>query len=173
VTSKKRDAGGARSSAVLDPLDSRAARATALDFLARRDRASGDLHRKLVEKGYDPATAGAVIERLCIEKLVDDRRYAENFVSFHAARGQGPIRVRAELRQLGLEGEVVDAAVNAHPDCMAQLRAAHQKKFGTQLPSLYADRQRQARFLGYRGFTGAQIRLALGFDTDLDIEPIL
>ena len=27
---------------------------------------------------------------------------------------------------------------------------------------------RQARFLGYRGFTSAQIRTALGFDTQLD-----
>jgi regulatory protein len=142
----------------------------ALDFLARRDRASGDLHRKLVGKGYDPATAGAVVERLCNEKLIDDRRYVENFVSFHAARGQGPIRVRAELRQLGLEGEIVESAVSSYPDWMGQLRAAHQKKFGTQRPSHYADRQRQARFLGYRGFTGAQIRLALGFDTDLDTD---
>jgi regulatory protein len=154
----------------IDPLDSRAARVAALDFLARRDRSSGELHRKLVDKGYSPATAGAVVERLCLEKLIDDRRYVDNFVSFHAARGQGPIRVRAELRQLGLEGEIVDAAVNAYPDWLAQLRTAQQKKFGTQQPSLYADRQRQARFLGYRGFTGAQIRLALGFDTDLDVE---
>ncbi len=173
MTSKKRDTLGGRSAAVVDPLDSRAARRVALDFLARRDRPSGHLHRKLVDKGYDPATAGAVVERLCAEKLVDDRRYAENFVSFHAARGQGPIRVRAELRQLGLDGQIVDAALNAYPDWLAQLRAVQQKKFGTRLPSLYADRQRQARFLGYRGFTGAQIRLALGFDTDLDIEPTL
>jgi regulatory protein len=145
----------------------------ALDLLAHRDRASHDLHRKLVDKGYDPATVGAVIERLCIEKLLDDQRYVENWVTFHAARGQGPIRVRAELRQLGLEGAMVDAAVDAYPDWLGQLRRAHLKKFGTQRPSLYAARQRQARFLLYRGFTGAQIRLALGFDTDLDEEATL
>jgi hypothetical protein len=38
------------------------------------------------------------------------------------------------------------------------------------LPRNFADQQRQARFLGYRGFTGAQIRSGLGFDTDLDID---
>ncbi len=111
-----------------------------------------------------------VIEQLRAEKLVDDRRYVENFVSFHAARGQGPLRVRAELRQAGMQGEWIEEAVEAYPDWTAQLQKARQKKFGTPQPTHYADRQRQARFLGYRGFTSAQIRMALGFDTDLDVD---
>ena len=168
VTSKKLDILSGRGAAGLDPLDSRAARVAALDSLARRDRSSEDLRRKLVDKGYDPLVAGAVVERLCAEKLVDDRRYVENFVGFHAARGQGPLRVRAELRQLGLQGDLVEAALEGYPDWIGQLKKAHQKKFGTQRPTHYAERQRQCRFLGYRGFTGAQIRLALGFDTDLE-----
>jgi regulatory protein len=170
VTSKKPEILGGRGAAVPDPQDSRAARVAALDSLARRDRSSEDLRLKLVEKGYDASVAGAVVERLCTEKLVDDHRYVENFVGFHAARGQGPLRVRAELRQLGLQGELVEAALASYPDWIGQLKKAHQKKFGTQRPTLYAERQRQARFLGYRGFTGAQIRLALGFDTDLDAD---
>jgi regulatory protein len=155
---------------VVEPLDSRAARVAALDSLARRDHSSEDLRRKLLDKGYDSAVVGDVINRLCTEKLLDDRRYVDNFVSFHAARGQGPVRVRADLRKTGMQGAVVEDAVNAYPDWIAQLRKAHQKKFGTQLPTHYADRQRQARFLGYRGFTGAQIRMALGFDADIDVD---
>ncbi len=142
----------------------------ALDSLARRDRSSEELRRKLVDKGYDPLVVGDVVERLVADRLIDDRRYVENFVAFHAARGQGPTRVRAELRQSGMQGELVEAAVAAYPDWIAQLRKAHQKKFGAQPPTHYADRQRQSRFLSYRGFTGAQIRIALGFDTDLDVD---
>jgi regulatory protein len=153
---------------VPDPLDARAARAAALDSLARRDRCSEDLRRKLRDKGYDSGVVGVVIQRLCSDNLVDDRRYLENFVAYHAGRGQGPLRVRADLRKLGMEGALVESALEAYPDWIAQLRKAHQKKFGTQPPTHYADRQRQTRFLGYRGFTGAQIRMALGFDTDLD-----
>jgi SOS response regulatory protein OraA/RecX len=41
------------------------------------------------------------------------------------------------------------------------------KKFGAEAPKNYADRQLQAKFLGYRGFTSAQIRMALGFDVEL------
>jgi regulatory protein len=51
---------------------------------------------------------------------------------------------------------------------MTHLRKAREKKFGADLPKNYLDRQRQARFLGYRGFTSAQIRMALGFDVELD-----
>ena len=142
----------------------------ALDALARRDHASGDLRRKLLEKGYDGAVVAALLDVLRAEKLLDDGRYTENFVAYHAARGQGPVRVRAELRRHGLEGTLVEECLDAFPDWIVHLRKARQKKFGPQLPGNYADKQRQARFLGYRGFTSAQIRMALGFDTDLDAD---
>ena len=146
----------------------RAARAVALDSLARRDRSSEDLRRRLIDKGFDAEVARGVVERLCAEKLLDDRRFVENFVSFHAARGQGPLRIRAELRRSGTLPELVEQAIEAYPAWVTQLRKAHQKKFGTQLPSDFAEKHRRGRFLMARGFTGAQIRLALGFDIDLD-----
>jgi regulatory protein len=93
-------------------------------------------------------------------------------VAYHAGRGQGPHRVRAKLRGLDLGGAEIDAALAAYPDWLTQLKAAREKKFGTSLPTNYADRQRQAQFLAYRGFSGAQIRSALGTDTDLDAEEI-
>jgi regulatory protein len=151
-------------------LDARAARAAALDALARRDHGSEDLRRKLLEKGYDAAIVVPLLDALRAEKLLDDQRYTENFVAYHAARGQGPLRVRAELRRHGLAGILVEACLDAFPDWIVQLRKTRQKKFGAKLPHNYADKQRQARFLGYRGFTSAQIRTALGFDIDLDAD---
>jgi regulatory protein len=135
----------------------------ALDALARRDHASEDLRRKLLDKGYDAAIVAPLLEALRVEKVL------ENFVAYHAARGQGPVRVRAELRRHGLTGELVEECLDAFPDWIVQLRKARQKKFGS-LPSSFADQQRQARFLGYRGFTSAQIRMALGLDLDLDAD---
>jgi regulatory protein len=154
----------------VDPLDSRAARVAALDALARRDHASGELRRKLREKGYDPALVDEVIERLIAEKLVDDRRYVEAFIGFHAARGHGPQRVRFDLQKLALQRELLEEGLAAYGDWMPHLHKARQKKFGAQLPTHYPDKQRQARFLAYRGYTGPQIRMALGFDTDIDVE---
>jgi regulatory protein len=109
-----------------------------------------------------------VLDALSAEKLLDDQRYLENFVGYHAARGQGPLRVRMDLRRHGLQGPPIELYLDAYPDWLTHLKRARQKKFGAALPTNYADRQRQARFLGYRGFTSAQIRTALGFDVELD-----
>ncbi len=165
ATPKRPDIPGRRE---VDPLDARAARVAALDALARRDHASTELRQKLCDKGYDETVVDELIQRLFAEKLLDDRRYLQNFVAYHAARGQGPNRVRVDLRKRGLRIPESESALEAYPDWIAHLKRARQKKFGTSLPTNYADRQRQAKFLAYRGFTGAQIRAALGFDTDLD-----
>jgi regulatory protein len=142
----------------------------ALDALARRDHSAEDLRRKLLKKGYDVSVVSPLLDALAAEKLLDDRRYMENFVAYHAARGQGPMRVRMELRRHGLQGPPVEDYLDNYPEWLMQLRKTRQKKFGAALPANYADRQRQARFLGYRGFTSAQIRTVLGFDIDLDLD---
>ena len=152
----------------VEPLDARAARAAALDALARRDYSSEDLRLKLLEKGYDTSVVLPLLDALRGEKLLDDRRYLENFVAYHAARGQGPLRVRAELRRHGLQGPQVEEYLDAYPDWIMLLKKTRLKKFGTQPAQNYAERQVQARFLSYRGFTSAQIRMALGFDVEID-----
>jgi len=142
----------------------------ALDALARRDHASEELRKKLLNKGYDEGVVAGVLERLLAEHLLDDARYIDQFVAYHAARGQGPMRVRAQLRQIGLAADLVEASIAAYPDWIEQVRAARKKKFGAALPAHYPDKQRQSRFLAYRGFTSAQIRNALGFDIDINDE---
>jgi regulatory protein len=114
--------------------------------------------------------AAGVVERLLAEHLLNDRRYVDNFIGLRAAKGRGPLALRAALRKRGLPEELVESGIAAFPEWLPHLRAARHKKFGAALPTQYADQQRQARFLGYRGFTGAQIRTALGFDTDLDAD---
>jgi regulatory protein len=154
----------------VDPLDHRDARKAALDALARRDYAAADLRRKLVDKGYDSTLIDELVERLRAEKLVDDRRFVENFVGQRAARGQGPVRVRAALREIGLYGDLVEAALATHGDWITELRNARSKRFGAEIPVHGADLLRQARFLVYRGFTEVQVRSVLGCDTEFDLD---
>jgi regulatory protein len=138
--------------------------------LARRDHASQELRRKLEQKGYDAGVVAALVEALSAERLLDDRRFAEHYVELHAARGQGPRRVRAELAAVGLEPELIGACLDDYGGWAEQIEKARRKKFGEKRPSDHAAKQRQARFLGYRGFTSAQIRSALGFDIDYDAD---
>jgi regulatory protein len=157
-----------RSAGPVEPLDARAARVAALNALARRDYSSEDLRLKLIEKGYDVSVVLSLLDALRGEKLLDDGHYLENFVAYHAARGQGPLRIRVDLRRHGLQGPLVEEYLDAYPDWIMLLKKARQKKFGAEPANNYADRQLQARFLSYRGFTSAQIRMALGFDVELD-----
>jgi regulatory protein len=89
-------------------------------------------------------------------------------VSYHAARGQGPIRIGRELRAFKLGAELIDRFLDEGHDWVARAREARQKKFGRAMPQNYAEKAKQARFLQYRGFTGSQIRTCLGTDIDID-----
>ena len=151
-----------------DPKDPQAARKAALQLLARRDYSSVELSNRLRERGFDAATVTTLVEALERERLIDDARYVENFVSYHAARGQGPARIGRELRFLKVDAELIDRFLEEGQDWTSRAREVRQKKFGRQVPETYAGKAKQARFLQYRGFTGAQIRAALGTDVDID-----
>jgi regulatory protein len=148
--------------------DPGAVRAAAVTLLARRDFAHRELHDKLTSRGFDAASVTAVLAELSGERLLDDERYAQNYVSFHARRGQGPVRIAADLRQHGLSGESIDAALASGPDWHALARSARVARFGPKAPGSWAEKARQARFLQYRGFSSDHIRTATGADPDLD-----
>lgn len=151
-----------------DRRDPKAARQAALLFLARRDYCSAELTSRLCERGFDPAIVAALLEVLQRERLVNDARYVENFVSYHAARGQGPVRIGRALRLLKVDGELADRFLDEGQDWETRAREVRLKKYGRELPDSYAGKAKQARFLQYRGFTGSQIRSALGTDVDID-----
>ena len=151
-----------------NPLDSASARSAAIALLARRDYASGELRNRLERKGFDPTIVHGTIEELTQERALNDGRYAANYVSYHAARGEGPVRIEADLKALGLAGELVEAALAGGPDWVVLAREVRSRRFGPELPADWTGKARQARFLQYRGFSLDHIRSALGADFDLD-----
>jgi len=147
-------------------LDPAAARGVAIRLLARRDFASGELRTTLERKGIEPAVAAGVIAELTDERALDDARYAKNYVSYHADRGEGPLRIGAALKALGLPAEVVDAALAEGPDWRSRAREVRVRRFGHQVPPQWREKARQARFLQYRGFSSDHIRAATGAEPD-------
>ena len=148
--------------------DPAAVQAAAVTLLARRDFASAELRTKLCSQGFEDGAAGQVIAELAARGVLDDRRFAENYVNWHAGRGQGPIRIAADLRRLGLPQGLVDAALASGPDWPALARRVRTARFGGKPLASWADKARQARFLQYRGFSSDHIRAATGADPDLD-----
>jgi len=146
--------------------DPRAVKQAALKHLARRDHAAGELARKLRDHGFEPGAVAGVLSDLSAKRFLDDERFTEQFVSYHAARGQGPARIRAELRALGLPTESIDRHLHAVEGWHERARLARRKKFGARVPKDFRTRARQARFLEYRGFTAEHIRAALEGDLE-------
>ena len=148
--------------------DAGAARMSAVALLARRDFASGELRQKLESEGYDDAVVAAVVADLMSERTLDDARYAGNYVAYHSERGQGPLRIAADLRALGVASDLIEAALAGGPDWLELARGVRVRKFGAELPGDWTEKTRQARFLQYRGFSSDHIRAATGADFDPD-----
>lgn len=144
----------------------------AVRLLARREHSTEELRRKLVAKGHPAAAVAAVVGKLGDKKLVSDERFVAGFVHYRARRGQGPVRIRGELRQQGITDPQIQQEVGASDvDWKRRAVEVRQRKFGAELPRTAGERAKQARFLQYRGFNSDQIRAALNFDPDMDVEP--
>lgn len=148
--------------------DAAAARLAAIPWLARRDYCSAELRERLAAAGYEPAAVEGALERLRAERAVDDGRYAERYVAYQAGRGQGPVRIRRELLDVGIPPDLVEQALAAEADWPGRAREARIRRFGADVPRSWKDKGRQAKFLQYRGFSADHIRFALGSDFDPD-----
>ena len=149
--------------------DAPACARTALELLARREHSRRELARKLAARGFPDDVSGPVLDDLEQSGALADARFMDALVRSRIAKGQGPQRIRAELARRGIAtAEANEGLGAADVDWLATIRAVRAKRFGPELPRDYTERARQARFLQYRGFDGAQIRAALEFEGDSD-----
>lgn len=111
------------------------------------------------------------LAELIAEGLLSDERFAEAFVASRTEKGSGPLRIQAELRERGLNDELIARYVDfSDRDWHERAARVRRKRFGPAPPGDIKERARQARFLQYRGFTAEQARTALKGDVDDFIE---
>lgn len=129
-----------------------------MDLLARREHTRLELQRKLCRKGFDADLVEEVVARLAAEGLLSDARFAATYVAARTARGEGPLRIRAALRERGVSDTLIAEVLDdGAADWQALIRAAWRKRFAGKYPQDHKERARQARFLRQRGFTMEQI----------------
>ena len=139
----------------LDPDIERAA----VTLLAARDHSRQELRRKLDIRGFASADIDAVLDDLTERSLLDEARMAEAYVDERSRKGFGPVRIRHELRQKGLESDQIERHLVSDTDHLLDLiKTAHDRKYGEELPADPRERARRGRFLEYRGFPGDLIR---------------
>jgi regulatory protein len=149
------------------PPDATEIRTRALGLLARREHSALELKRKLLQRGYPPDLIQPVLQDLSSEGLLSEIRFAEAWVSSCIARGQGPVKLRAKLRQQGLTDlQIQQALATVDTDWGRLASDVRCKRFGNVLPRSVAERARQTRFLESRGFATDHIRKALGDSQD-------
>jgi regulatory protein len=146
-------------------------RLAAVKLLARRDFATGELATRLRQDGYPAEAVAAVIADLTAGRILDDGRFAAQYVTYHAGRGQGPRRIAADLGARGVAESHIDAALDAGPDWAALAREVRIRRFGLKPPGTWAEMAKQGRFLQYRGFSSDHIRSALGPDFESEDPP--
>lgn len=131
-------------------------RRAAMDYLARREHSYQELIRKLQRK-FPDTSEGLIeqeVDKLREEGLQSDMRLAEALVSSRVDRGQGPLKIQAELSEKGVDSDVAALALEGFDVDWVQLVAeVARKRFGPDQPLDHRERAKRVRFLQQRGFS--------------------
>ena len=83
------------------------AKTIAFRSLKIRERSVLELREKLVLKKVPKDTIDQTIKFLLTKKFLDDRTFARNWIRYRRARPFGPKRIKLELRQKGVDDEII------------------------------------------------------------------
>jgi len=132
-------------------------KARAVSLLAQREYSRQELTDKLTAAQASPEEVEQALAQLEAKGLVNDARVVETLVNRRSGK-LGATRLRQELQAKGVSPELVaETMASLKGTELARAQAVWQKKFG-QLAATSAERNKQARFLASRGFSGDVVR---------------
>lgn len=136
----------------------------ALNLLSFRPRASGELQRKLREKGYSAESAAAAIQRMLELGYLNDADFADRWIENrqeHKPRSRKLLQ--QELRQKGIDSDTIEEALaDVEIDEVADaLELARKKANSMQGLDQQTRHRRLSGFLGRRGYGYDVIRKVL------------
>jgi regulatory protein len=132
----------------------------ALNLLSHRSRSVAEMTRYLEGKGYAPGTLKAVLARLEEEGLLNDDRFAREWIeNRNTFRPRSQSQLKAELRFKGLAESSIDSALEeSGVDDAALAMTAARKQAHRYLSSNYdIYRKRLGNALLRRGFSYATV----------------
>lgn len=144
-----------------------AVRRIAMGLLASREHSRRELERKLQLRGFGEADVAPELDALEKARYLSEERFTEQFVGSRARRGDGPLKIRSELKGRGVDEGLIEKELDhAEDDWLAKAEQVRCKKFGEPIPETFEERARQARFLQNRGYSMEQIRRVLKGDIE-------
>ena len=134
----------------------------AVSLLARRDYASGELARTLSKMTENREKIDKALSRLVECGYLDDNRLITHMIDKHVRKKHGPARIKQEIRQKGFSPELVEQMLEkVDVDWYAMARELKVSKFGDEVASEAKEKNKQIRYLQYKGFSMDMIFEAL------------
>ena len=125
----------------------------ALRYLNYRPRSEAEVRGRLERYGYDDNIIEAALNKLRPSGLIDDASFAaywnENRSSFSPRSTR---RLGQELRQKGVNSEIIIAVTKSIDDTDEAYRAGHKKASSLSKTDHNEFRKKMGAFLRYRGF---------------------
>jgi len=134
-------------------------RDAALRLLARREHSYRELSQKLRQRGWPEPELEQVLSDLAEQGLQSDERFVESFVRSRAQKAYGPMRIRAELGQRGIERAQIDRALReSDADWLELAGNWYERRYRGTPPADLKDRSRRQQALARRGFDHSIVR---------------
>lgn len=134
-------------------------KARALDLLARREYSRLELKRRLAPHAESEDEIDSLLAELSERQWQSDERYTEAFIH-SKSRSRGRLRLQQELAAKGVDESLVRANLPDRDTELANALAVLHKKFAAP-PQDFQEKQKQIRFMLYRGFEMDIVQAAL------------
>jgi len=139
--------------------NAKAVRIKIMDFLARREHTNKEIYEKLKRRVEDLNLLKEEIKKLIDEGLIDNKRFAEQYIYARSTKGFGPLRIRQELIKRGVDEKISQSLLESE-DWSNFAKLALLKKKGSNILEDRKEILKTKRFLSYRGFNNFHIEEA-------------
>lgn len=136
-------------------------RIMAINLLSRREYSLHELSQKLEPRSQDSDQVPQLLEFLVRSGYQSDQRYAESFFRSRISRTLGPMRIKRELKDKGIDSDLINQVFATDVDWFQLAFDSAYKKSQTLDLSDYKVKQKLYRYLSYRGFTMEHIQYAV------------
>ncbi|AMK75651.1 MULTISPECIES: regulatory protein RecX [Methylomonas] len=132
--------------------------AVCLRLLARREHSRRELLDKLALRGFNRDEVEPVIDEMAEQNWQNDERYTECYVRQRIQSGYGPMRIRYELQQRGINDADLDTQADEQGGWQNLLLDVYLGKYGDEKSLTQNEWLKRSRFLQQRGFSGEMIK---------------
>jgi len=122
-----------------------------MDFLSRREHSKKEIYKKMLDKVNSLEILDEEIKKLEQDGILDDERFAEQYLYSLVKRGLGSLRINKYLQEKGVDSHLINTLLK-DLDWQDLVKEVLLKKSKYQIPPKEEDVIKLKRFLNYRGF---------------------